>query len=125
MSDLGLDDLTQGVNPFNRVDWSGRLVSVDGAPTDDFTEEDVAEVVASGSSGDDWDGTVAAVLRLKDGRFVAYETFWGPTGDGFSADAYGGDADIHFAQTLDAVVAFGLTDEGRALCKISVAREVS
>lgn len=112
----GLSDLTNGVNPFNRGDWTGRLVSLDGTPTDDFTETDVAEVVASGATDDYWDGTAAAILRLKDGRFVAYETFWGPTGNGFSADAYGGEADLKFAHDLDTVTRLGLTDDGRELC---------
>jgi hypothetical protein len=116
MTTENLEELTDGVNPFNRGSWSGRLVSVDGALTADFTAEDVAEVVASGESGDQWDGTVAAVLRLNDGRFVAYETFYGPTGSGFSEDAYGGDADLHFARSLEEVVRMGLTDDGRELC---------
>lgn len=61
---VDLDRLTNGTNPFNRRGyWHGRLVSVDGTATDDFTAADVAEVVAEGSSGDQWDGTVAAVLR--------------------------------------------------------------
>lgn len=108
--------LTKGVNPFNRIDWDGHLVSLDETLTDDFTAEDVAEVIASGQSNDDWDGEVAAVLRLKDGRFVSYETFWGPTGDGFCADAYGGRADMHFGATLEVVQRLGLTDTGRRLC---------
>lgn len=113
-----LEDLTDGVNPFNRHTWSGRLIAHDGASDADFTEDDVAAVVAEGASGDEWDGTVAAVLVLKDGRFVSYETFYGPTGNGFSEDAYGGDADLHFAPTYEAVVRWGLTDEGRRLCGI-------
>lgn len=118
-----LDRLTRCVDPFSRSTWHGRLVSVDGAATDDFAAEDVAEILGEGVSGDYWDGTVAAVLRLRDGRFVAYETFYGPTGDGFSEDAYGGDADLHFASTLDAVVRFGLTDDGRELCGLTIAEE--
>lgn len=110
---MDLDDLTDGVNPFNRYTWNGRLVSINGTDTTDFTKEDVAEVVADYSSGDQWDGSVAAILKLKDGRFVTYETFYGPTGNGFSEDAYGGDADIHFASTYEDAVRWGLTDEGR------------
>jgi hypothetical protein len=120
-----LQDLTAGINPFgSRSQWHGRLVSVDGVAKDDFTAADVAEVIARGETGDDWEGTVAAVMRLHDGRFVAYETFYGPTGDGFSEDAYGGDADLHFASTLDAVVRFGLTDIGRDLCSLGVEAKV-
>jgi hypothetical protein len=113
---VNLKDLTNGTNPFNRGQWEERFVSLDDTPASDFTEDDVAEVVAAGESGDRWDGTVAAVLRLKDGRFVSYETFYGPTGDGFSLDAYGGDADLKFGATLEVVQRLGLTDEGRRLC---------
>lgn len=111
-------ELTINVTPFFRHDWSGRLISLGGAPTDDFTEEDVAEVIAQGEEdhGGGWDGECAAVLRLKDGRYVSYETFWGPTGDGFCADAYGGTADLQFAYDEATVVRWGLTDNGRKLC---------
>lgn len=82
----------------------------------EFTLDDVAEVIAYGETPDGWDGEVSGVVRLKDGRYVAWETFWGPTGDGFSEDAYGGDADITIAGTLDAAIRFGMTDAGRRLC---------
>lgn len=113
----GIDDLHY-VNPFNRYTWHGRFVPIEGADASDFTEADVAEVVAHGATTDEWDGTAAAVLLLNDGRFVTYEAFYGPTGNGFSEDAYGGNADIYFAPTLDAAVRWGLTDEGRRLCGI-------
>lgn len=116
-----LADLTNGVNPFSRYDWSGRLVSLDGTDASDIAASDVAEVVCSGTTDEgDWDGTVAAVLKLKDGRFCCYETFWGPTGSGFSEDAYGGNADISFASTLGTVLVMGLTDEGRSLCGVPI-----
>lgn len=118
MNEIDFDELTDGVNPFRRDDWSGRLIAHDGVSDAEFTEDDVEEIIASGSSGDQWDGTVAAVFKLKDGRFVAYETFYGPTGSGFVEDAYGGDADIHFAADLATVVRMGMTDEGRRLCGI-------
>lgn len=104
------------LDPTNRDNWHGRLISLDGTSAEDFTEQDVVEVVAHGDSGDVWDGEVAAVLRLTDGRYVSYETFYGPTGHGFSEDAYGGDADLNFGADLDTVVRLGLTDEGRCLC---------
>lgn len=110
------------LTPLDRDYWHGRLVSFDGTATDDFTESDIADVIAWGCTPpDDWDGTAAAILLLNDGRYVAYETFWGPTGSGFSEDAYGGDADLVFASTLDNATLFGLTDEGRALCKLDSA----
>lgn len=110
---MDLDNLTGGVNPFHRYTWNGRLVSINGTDTTDITPEDVAEVLAEYESGDQWDGSVAAVLKLKDGRFVTYETFYRPTGNGFSEDAYGGDADIHFASSYEDAVRWGLTDESR------------
>lgn len=111
-----LRSLTKGVNPFNRSGWHGQLVSLDDTSTDDFEAKDVAEVVACGSSDESWDGEVAAVLRLHDGRFVSYETFWGPTGNGFCEDAYGGNADLKFGASLEVVARLGLTDQGRRLC---------
>lgn len=104
------------VNPLSRSSWTGRLVSLDGTSNADFTETDVLQILAAGEDDDRWDGNCACVFRLKDGRYVSYETFWGPTGDGFAADAYGGDADLNFAANLETVVRFGLTDEGRKLC---------
>ena len=112
-------ELTINVTPFDRFDWIGHLLSLDGTSTADFSEDDLDEVIAQGSTPDDWDGEVAAVIRLKDGRYVAWETFWGPTGDGFSCAAYGGTADIAFASSLETAVSFGLTDEGRKLCGLS------
>lgn len=108
-------DICDGVNPFNRGTWHGQLLTRDGTSTEMPTEDDVAEVVAQASTGDQWDGKVAAVLRLKDGRFVAWETFYGPTGNGFSEDAYGGEADLTFAGSLAGAIQWGLTDEGRGL----------
>jgi hypothetical protein len=106
---------TLRVHPLDRGDWEGRLVSVRDCPTTDFTEADVAEYLHEYQSADDWDGDVVGLWRLQDGRYVTFETFWGPTGDGFSADAYGGNADIHFASSYVDAVNFGLTDEGRRL----------
>lgn len=79
----------------------------------------MAEVLYQGDSApDDYDGTSAAVFQLKDGRFVAFETFHGPTGDGFHEDAYGGDATLFFASDLRVLVNAALTDEGRRLCGV-------
>ena len=49
-----------------------------------------------------WDGEAAAIVLLTDGRFCAWHSFWGPTGSGFSEDAYGGYTDVGFARTLHA-----------------------
>ncbi len=85
--------------PWSRYDWSGSLISADGCDAADFKEEDVAEVLQFVSRGDCWDGETAGIARLKDGRFIGWEAGYGPTGNGFSCDAYGGDADIYFART--------------------------
>jgi hypothetical protein len=104
------------VNPFGRMGWTGRLISVDGTSAEDFADTVEPEVIAAGESAPGWDGEVACVMRLPDGRFVAYETQWGPTGDGFCCDAYGGDADLFFGATADAVIWLGLSATGRQLC---------
>lgn len=88
--------------PFDRTpgegSWtSGGFNTVDESKVGPFGKEDVAEVLYGGSSGDGWDGWEAAVIRLKDGRLVAWASFYGPTGDGFHEDAYGGDAEVWFS----------------------------
>lgn len=120
MTERDLTTICDHVNPFSGAEsWHGQRLTPDGTSTDwDIAQEDVAEVIGEASTGGEWDGKVAAVLRLNDGRFVAWETFYGPTGDGFIEGAYGGDADLTFASTLDQAVRFGLTDEGRNLLGI-------
>lgn len=100
--------------------WStGDFISLGGAETGPVGKEDVGEVLYHFNSGDnDWDGKEVAVLCLKDGRFVGYETWWGPTGSGFSEDAYGGDANLYFATNLNDLILNALTDEGRRYCGI-------
>lgn len=88
--------------PWARGEWTGELVSIDGCDNADFTYDDVEEVIAYATTPDEWDGENAGIARLKDGRFIAWECAWGPTGNGFSADAYGGTADIAFAKTEEA-----------------------
>lgn len=108
-------------DPFNlskNSNWHGELKSLDGTPTTDFSEDDVEEILYSGTIGDEWDGKNAAIIKLRDGRFVAYESSYGPTGSGFSEDAYGGDADVFFASSSDTVIKMGLTDEGRRVAQI-------
>lgn len=94
-----VDDINPA--PWDRYNWGGSLISLEGCPAHDFTRDDVAEVVAWNACGDRWDGETAGIVKLTDGRYVAWEADYGPTGDGFSADAYGGDADIMFAATED------------------------
>ena len=92
--------------------------SLDETSIGEFREQDIAEVLYEGETGDTWDGKVAAVFKLRDGRLVAYETFYGPTGDGFHEDAYGGDAELVFASDLRLLVNGALTDEGRRLAGV-------
>lgn len=112
------------INPFNRYEygkescsWHGKIVSLDGTSADDFEDDALDELLAAGSTPkEDWDGDVAGAARLKDGRIVGWETNWGPTGNGFAEDAYGGDATIYVGGTLDVVMWQGLSAEGRRLC---------
>lgn len=103
-------------DPTSRYDWHGKLISLDGCATDDFDADDIARVLAYGDSGDGWDGDAAGIAQLKDGRFVAWESTWGPTGSGFSADAYGGDADIAFSATPGPALEY-LSEGARALLR--------
>ena len=98
--------------------WQREYHSLDGTATDEFRAQDIDEVLYQADTGDDWDGKAAAVFRLKDGRLIAYETFWGPTGDGFNEDAYGGNATLEFASELRLLVNSALTDEARRLLGI-------
>lgn len=101
--------------PWSRCDWTGELISADGCPAGEFTIDDVARLVEFGTTdATDWDGDTAGVAELKDGRFIAWEADWGPTGDGFCRDAYGGTADIVFAYTAEAAKA-RLSERGREL----------
>ena len=108
-------DKIGGPVPWDRHEWTGSLVSFDGTAIDDFERADVAEVVACTSTkGSSWDTKSVAVVRLADGRFVAWETWWAYSGDGFCHDAYGGDTDIIFASMAEKAVA-SLSDQARDL----------
>jgi len=87
--------------PWQRGSWHGRFLSIDGTHATDFSEDEIDELLAYANTGLGWDGDEAGILRLKDGRIVSWESSWGPTGDGFHMGAYGGDADICFAETLE------------------------
>lgn len=101
--------------PEYRHGWTGKLVSIEETPNTDVTAADVLFVIAYGDTGSDaWDGEIACVLLLKDRRFMVWESSWGPTGSGFSCDAYGGNADIAFAPTLHAAVQY-LSERAREL----------
>jgi len=99
--------------------WHGKFVSLDGTEAGPIIESDVEEVLHYADTGRDWDGDVAAVIKLKDGRLVAWEAAWGPTGDGFSEDAYGGYSDVYFASDLDLLIRMALSDSSRRLLGLS------
>lgn len=105
-----------GDAPWSRHDWRGEFISVDGASTADFARCDVASVVAYGDSGPGWDGESAGIVRLNDGRVIAWESDWGPTGSGFCCDAYGGDANIICAMTVGAALPH-ISEKRRELMK--------
>lgn len=107
--------------PWKAGQWDEVCHSILGAGTMLPSADDVAEVLYLGSTDhDDWDGREAAVVRLKDGRLAAWECVWGPTGHGFSEDAYGGDAEVWFApeSALHTLILQSLTDTARELCGI-------
>ena len=109
-------------NPFTRYSWNGIISSLDDASTQDFGPDDCDEIIAEEEWGGRWDGYMAGVARLKDGRFIAWDDSYGPTGDGLSRDAYGGDATIYVGETLDTVVRFGLGEEARLRLGFDVKR---
>jgi len=90
--------------PWNRGEWHGQMVSLDGCATDDFAPGDISAVLATVQRDNDWDGSEAMIVRLKDGRHVVWSTSWDCTGSGFRCDAYGGNADIAFAHTFEAAL---------------------
>lgn len=87
--------------PWERGDWDGQWVSVDGTEAAEFFENDVSSWLAAYSTDEDsYDGDFAGIVRLTDGRYVSWEGSWGPTGHGFARDAYGGTTDVFFARTM-------------------------
>lgn len=52
----------------------GKIVSADGTSDAIFSEGDVAEIVKIATTGNQFDGTVAVIMRLSDGRLVAFDT---------------------------------------------------
>jgi len=112
-----------GTHPFHdRACWHGSIMSVDNTSTDEFTRNDLKEVVWQQEDDDRWEGEVACICHLKDGRYVVWETSFGPTGDGFSEDAYGGDANIIMCGSLESAQRLGLSPENRKQCLLDLER---
>jgi hypothetical protein len=103
-------------NPFSRHNWEGRVESVDGTDDKEVPENSFVFLLAGGDSGQDWDGYSAGVALIEDGRWICWYTDWGPTGDGFSCDAYDGDATIYVATDPREFQKKALGSEGRMLC---------
>lgn len=101
--------------PWRRGTWWGQFLSLDGTVAGDFKPEEIWRVLAVNNSGGRWDGVGAAVVQLRDERWVAWESSWGPTGSGFSEDAYGGGANVYFASSLEGAIMLGLTPSSRKL----------
>ena len=100
--------------PWERYDWAGELTTVDGCDTTDFTRDDVEELVREVKTDGDWSGESCGLAKLKDGRFIAWESDWDATGSGFCCDAYGGTAGIVFGKTAEGALA-GLTEKAREM----------
>lgn len=92
--------------------WHGSFMSDEDLLTE-LEEKEIEEVIWSYDSGQGWDGDCAAIVKMKDGRYVTWESWWGPTGDGFNEDAYGGDSDIHLTKNLKKALLFGLSGKYR------------
>lgn len=89
----------------------GTVHSLDGSRVRNFSALDVERVLAYGDSGAGWDGSVAGLALLRWGQYLAWESWWGPTGSGFHSDAYGGDQEVMVA--LDPVVALRAIPENK------------
>lgn len=108
------------VSPFRRSGWHGEIVAHGECDDGEFGDDDLLRVLAYHEDPSQWDGEVYGLVELRDGRFVAWVMTYHPTGDGFNADAYGGDADIHVATDLELLVRMGLTDEARRALDLEI-----
>lgn len=73
-------------SPFDTCDVvAGSVVSIDDTSDARFTAGDVREVLVEETSGNQFDGSAAFVLRLADGRLAAFSLTYGDTyGNDFS-----------------------------------------
>lgn len=87
---------------FSECPWSDKaeykLVSVDGCATSAIIVDDVAQVLGH-DGGSDFQRSEIAVVKLKDGRFVGWESWAEDSESGF----YGGDVEVWFAYSLAAL----------------------
>lgn len=110
-------------SPFHRRNWTGKIVSADGASTQDFAIDDVARIAHLGET-DGWNGTSAGVVELADGRFVSWESLFEPSGAGFYCDFYGGDADVFVARTEAAALSM-ISEQARELFDVRAVSDVN
>ena len=88
--------------PWDACSWRGMTGTIGGLSDKSIpTAKDVADVLFYFETPDGWDGDVWALVRLRDGRLCAWQSWWGPTGSGFCEDAYGGDAVVYFSNEAD------------------------
>jgi hypothetical protein len=112
---------TLDVDTIEEGPWTGRdggEESLDGTPAFRLTKTDVDAVLFHYCAIDgSYDGKVAVVVRLTQGRgYAAWESWWGPTGSGFGNDAYGGDAVVYFGASVPVVLSsFGEDALGEVL----------
>lgn len=105
---------------FGSANWFGSINAIGECSTDEPEISDVVEVVSHCETGDRFEGNSYAVVRLLDGRFLAWETWWGATGDGFFHDAYGGDSDVVVSMSLALICRLGISDEARSALDLGV-----
>lgn len=84
--------------------WNGKFVDVDVdqelyPATDNIFPSAIDEIIAI-----DPDEYVA-LIRLKDGRWIGWESWSDVTGSGFQGDAYGGNLDVWVARSARPIIA--------------------
>lgn len=100
---------------FSPFDVHGKLlaeiIAADGADASPFHESDVAEVTDVATTGNQFDGRVVAVVRLRDNRWVAFETSYASYAGNDFTDGKGV---IFLAQSRESA-ASKLSDQGKIL----------
>lgn len=98
-------------NPYAQPGDYGRVVGIHGASTHPSRLHDVVEIVHDWSEGGTFtEGSVFGVVRLSDGRYLSWTSWTDVTGTGFYPDAYGGNTDIFYSNSLEDAINFGLED---------------
>jgi hypothetical protein len=118
-------EVPEGTDPddlwmYEEKPWTGNVINVDagGARLSSLaqigtrvTPDDVDRVLCYAEVGEHH-GAAAGIARLRDGRFVAWESNLDPTGTGFRADCYGGNADFAIAVTAGLALSY-LSEQAR------------